>query len=92
MDEAKRRGEKLGFIFQLTAEPSNPHDPNAIKIEAVQNDGRVCIGYVPATLARGLSAVCQKNNGIPANLLHVLQNARGTWFGGQFEIEVSEAE
>lgn len=52
-DEAVRRMVVPGLIVFLEREPTNPYDPNAIKV--VLGDG-VCIGYVDRNLATAFAA------------------------------------
>lgn len=38
---------KYGTVLRLVAEPENPHDPNAIRIETDDNGMPCKVGYIP---------------------------------------------
>lgn len=39
------------YLIELEREPSNPHDPNAIKVLDTSDGGRIHVGYIPRDVA-----------------------------------------
>lgn len=72
---AKFRGAELylqrlpeGTTFRLEREPTNPHDPNAVKVLHSVDGAETHVGYVPRDTAGDVSAIIAEGRLLGASL------------------------
>lgn len=55
-NEAIQFAQSTNQALEMEREPNNPHDPNAIRLNGVSNDGKYFIGYLPKELSEQIVA------------------------------------
>ena len=59
---------EIGNNLNLTPEPLNKFDSNAIKIELEKSDGVIFLGYVPAKISSSVLAMIEIHNKVTCTL------------------------
>lgn len=77
---------KVGDHLSMVAEPSNPYDSNAVRLEFPEDDGTYMVGYVPAKISAEVAAALTITD-LKCVVTEVNPAAR-TW--EQLHVEISE--
>lgn len=81
-----------GFNLQLTPEPTNKYDPNAIKIEFITSNNIVSLGYVPKRFSSEVSAAIELDKHLECVIVTFDKKAK-PWESCEVEIrELEEVE
>jgi len=62
--------------LQLTPEPTNKFDPNAVRIECFTNDGDVMCGYVPKKFSSEIAASIEAGFTLECTITELNKNAK----------------
>jgi hypothetical protein len=67
---------EVGNYLQLTPEPTNKFDPNAIRIECFTADGDIMCGYVPKKFSSEIAALISIGTNLECEITELNKNAK----------------